>query len=89
MIDYTGKEHIINTLIRAIREHTLCKIVYRGPQHPRAKTYTAAPYQLIVFHEALYARCRLKVALDKLGSTPRPHICNPSNERGKPVAGKS
>lgn len=70
MIDYTGKEQMISTAIQAIRERRLCKITYRGPKHRRATTYTVAPYQLVIFHEGLYIRCRPKAAIDDPGSQP-------------------
>jgi predicted DNA-binding transcriptional regulator YafY len=70
MIDYSGKADIISKLTRAIREHTLCTITYKGPTHPRARRYTVAPYQLIIFHEGIYVRCRTKSALEKPGSDP-------------------
>lgn len=58
MIDYTGKETLITDLIRAIREHKICDVHYAGPKHARPKTYTVAPYQVVLFHEGLYLRCR-------------------------------
>lgn len=70
MIDYAGKEHMITALIQAIRTRRLCNVAYRGPQHKRVKTYTVAPYQLIIFHEGLYVRCRPKDALACPGADP-------------------
>ena len=70
MIDYTGKEQMITTLTRSIRERRFCKIAYRGPKHRRAQTYTVAPYQLVIFHEGLYIRCRPEAALERPGSQP-------------------
>ncbi len=64
MIDYSDKEALISTIIRAIREHRLCEIVYQGPRHAEPRTYAAAPYELVVFHEGLYLRCRPEAALD-------------------------
>lgn len=70
MINYAGKERIIDDIIRAIRARRLCRIAYQGPQHARARTYTVAPYQLIIFHEGLYIRCRPKAALGRPGTEP-------------------
>lgn len=64
MIDYSDKEFIITDLIRAIRERRICDIIYISPRHAEPRIYAVAPYQLIVFHEGLYLRCRPKDHLD-------------------------
>jgi predicted DNA-binding transcriptional regulator YafY len=64
MIDYSNKEFIITDLIRAIREHRLCDIIYISPKHAEPHLYTVAPYQMIVFHESLYLRVRPANMLD-------------------------
>ena len=58
MIDYTGKETLISSLIRAIRERKICTITYCGPRHKTPRLFTVAPYQVVAFHEGLYLRCR-------------------------------
>lgn len=60
MIDYTDKEALITDLIRAIREHRMCEVRYVSPRHTDPQSYVVAPYQMIVFHEGLYLRCRPK-----------------------------
>lgn len=92
MIDYTDKEHLITTLIRAIREYRICGVTYAGPRHSEPRVFTVMPYQMIVFHEGLYLRCRPKDALatakdarDMLLAVHRMRAVALLEERFKPI----
>lgn len=57
-IDYSSREQFISDLIRAIRENRICEISYKSPSRKAAKSYQVAGYQMVVFREGLYLRCR-------------------------------
>lgn len=92
MINYSAKEHLITELIRAIREYRMCEVSYVSPRHAEPQTYTVAPYQMIVFHEGLYLRCRPENLLtnpaagwDMILAVHRMQTVSSSEERFKPV----
>ncbi len=91
-IDYSSKEFMITDLIRAIRERRLCDVIYLGPRHPNPRIYNVAPYQMIVFHDGLYLRCRPQSMLeeskgerDMLLAVHRMCAVASSNERFKAI----
>lgn len=55
-IDYTQFQDIINQLINAIKERSVCLIGYKAPHHLEAKEYHFAPFKIFAFREALYIR---------------------------------
>lgn len=58
VVDYSQSQHILDTLLGAIRERRVCTVKYRSPEWPKARTLTVAPHRLISFREGFYARCR-------------------------------
>ena len=91
MIDYTDKETITD-LIRAIREHRMCEVHYVSPRHTEPQSYVVAPYQMIVFHEGLYLRCRPKDLLanptegwDLILAVHRMREVSPLEEHFRPI----
>ena len=56
-IDYSTKEDILQTLLEAMRDQRVCRVVYRSPARPEPGTYHVAPFKLVAYREALYARC--------------------------------
>jgi len=92
MIDYTDKEILITDLIRAIREHRMCEVHYVSPRHTEPQSYVVAPYQMIVFHEGLYLRCRPKDLLanptegwDLILAVHRMREVSPLEEHFRPI----
>ena len=64
LIDYTPHQKIIDTLLRAFREHRICVVTYRSNPRAPAKTYSMLPLRLIVYREGLYLLGRRKEDLD-------------------------
>ena len=64
MVDYSGHQEAIETLLRAIRERRVCDIVYHAPEWKRSHSLAVAPYRFIVFREAFYVQCRPETALN-------------------------
>lgn len=53
-IDYTQHQETISALIKAIREKSICRIVYKSPWNEKPKTFYIKPLRLFSFREALY-----------------------------------
>lgn len=53
-IDYTKHQETISTLIKAMNEKSLCKIVYKSPWNPKPKTFYIKPIKIFSYKEALY-----------------------------------
>ncbi|MDQ1257000.1 MAG: hypothetical protein QG656_1601 [Candidatus Hydrogenedentes bacterium] len=62
-MDYSKSQHILDALLRAVRERRICTVKYRSPEWPKARTLTVAPYKFISFREGVYAKCREEDAL--------------------------
>ncbi len=53
-IDYTPRQQDIRQLVKAMDEKRICRIVYKRPMTPRAKTFYIKPYKLFSYNNALY-----------------------------------
>lgn len=53
-IDYTRHQETISTLIKAMNDKSLCKIVYKSPLNPKSKTFYIKPLKIFSYREALY-----------------------------------
>lgn len=58
VVDYSNSKPILDALLKAMRERRICDIAYHSPEWPQPKRLTVAPYKLISFREAMYAKCR-------------------------------
>ena len=54
-IDYTPYQGIIEKLLQAIREKSVCRVEYHAPHRPKPKVYSFAPARLLSYRESLYA----------------------------------
>ncbi|MDD3473147.1 MAG: WYL domain-containing protein [Syntrophaceae bacterium] len=53
-IDYTRHQETITTLIKAMSDKSLCKVVYKSPWNPKPKTFYIKPLKIFSYKEALY-----------------------------------
>ncbi len=53
-IDYTKHQDTISSLIKAMNDRSLCKVVYKSPWNPKPKTFYIKPLKLFSYKEALY-----------------------------------
>lgn len=65
VVDYSKSQHILDALLRAMRERRVCEVKYHSPEWPRPKLLAVAPYRLIAFREGLYAKCREEKSLQE------------------------
>jgi len=68
-IDYAPFQDILRDLQTAMRERRLCHLDYHSRSSGERQTLLVAPTRLIVYHEAIYLRCRIYTAPE----APRPH----------------
>ncbi len=52
--DYSGKEEIIDTVLRAVEESLACRVTYRAAHAESPKTYEIEPYTFVDHGNALY-----------------------------------
>ena len=53
-IDYTRHQETISTLIKAMNDKSLCKVVYKSPWNPKSKTFYIKPMKIFSYRDALY-----------------------------------
>jgi len=54
-IDYTPYQEIIENVLQAIRDKSICEIIYQSPHRSELKSHCFAPMKIISYHESLYA----------------------------------
>lgn len=57
MVDYSGREDLVHTLLTAMTEHRVCRVRYHSPKRPKPREYAVAPLFFLSHHAALYLRC--------------------------------
>ncbi|MFA7691643.1 MAG: WYL domain-containing protein [Candidatus Hydrogenedentes bacterium] len=65
IVDYSDFGHILDALLKAIRERCICTVLYRSPEWSEPRSLTVAPYLFISFREGFYAKCREESDLRK------------------------
>lgn len=53
-IDYTPQQENIRTLVEAMKERHVCKVVYKAAESVRAKTYHIKPLKIFCYKDTLY-----------------------------------
>lgn len=53
-IDYTPHQENIRTLVEAMKERRVCRVVYKAAESERAKTYHIKPVQIFCYKDTLY-----------------------------------
>jgi predicted DNA-binding transcriptional regulator YafY len=66
-IDYTPHHDTIHTLIEAMKQKQVCKIVYQAIMETKPKTYAIMPLKLFSHKDTIYLHARIPVAKGRKG----------------------
>jgi predicted DNA-binding transcriptional regulator YafY len=66
-IDYTPHHDTIHTLIEAMKQKKVCKVVYQAIMETKPKTYAIMPLKLFSHKDTIYLHARIPVAKGRKG----------------------
>jgi len=66
-IDYTPHHDTIHTLIEAMKQKKVCKIVYQAIMETKPKTYAIMPLKLFSHKDTIYIHARIHIAKRRVG----------------------
>lgn len=71
VIDYSGQEGILRTLIAGLDRRLVCEVAYRSLGAVEAKTFRIKPLQIFAHHESVYVHARKARMPGKPYKTPK------------------